>query len=389
MPLRSSINRILLIGREVGPLAKQIKKSYPDMKIGSVDILGNLDTRNSVESAFSVVKQTPGESFEREKVRSDLDLLYELALIMLDEEDFDILIPLMPFNSNPEYLRSLSDKIKLPIVDLKTLEKTSSPWKFLSHLTRSDPILSSRHEIIKFEEISNRKGAEGLFVTSIGNFHLNRNKFPTDNSPKPEEGFFLPTKEIHCAAFYSTSEMISNIGVQTIGPSSNHTLFYNEVEKNAYLPFHSALTVSISKIIENLINIIRQEQLTGFLTLFFGINEKNVVPISCNSIPDEKIDLWTTKTVNNLIPSLIDPSKNNSPIKSKKVFGYKCPIFTSHSIKVPKIPEDLAEQRNLPGVYNSVEYPVCTIKNFSDDVTDLSRKLELNMNQIHKILSHL
>ncbi|MHA1237436.1 MAG: hypothetical protein ACTSQ9_07245, partial [Candidatus Hodarchaeales archaeon] len=103
MPLRNSINRILIIGQETGPFAKQIKKLYPDMKIGSVDILGNLDTRNSVESAFSVVKQTPGESLERKKVRSDLDLLYELTLIMLDEIEFDILIPLTPFNSNPEY----------------------------------------------------------------------------------------------------------------------------------------------------------------------------------------------------------------------------------------------------------------------------------------------
>jgi len=303
MPLRSSINRILIIGREVGPLAKQIKNLYPNMKIGSVDVLGNLDTRNSVESAFSVVKQTPGESFEREMVRSDLDLLYELTLIMLDEEEFDILIPLAPFNSNPEYLRFISDKIKLPVVDWKSLEKTRSPWKFLSHLMDSDPILSSKYDIIKFEEIHSRKGEEGLFVTNIGNFYLNRNNFKTDDYPKPEEGFFLPIKEIHCAAFYSTSDMISNIGVQTIGPSSNHAFFYNEIEKNAYLPFHSAETFSIGKIIDNLSNIIKQEQLTGFLTLFFGINEKNIVPISCNSIPDEKIDLWVGKTVNNLIPS--------------------------------------------------------------------------------------
>ena len=386
MPLRSSINRILITGRETGPLAKQIKNLYPNMKIGSVDILGNQDTRNSVESAFSVVKQSPGESLERKKVRPDLDLLHELTLIMLDEIEFDILIPLTPFNSNPEYLRSLSDKIRLPIVNWKTLEKTSSPWKFLSHLTESDLTSSPQQKIIGFEELFETKGEEGLFVAKKGSIHINKNKVSTDYSPMTEEGFFLPIKEIHCAAFYSSSEFISNIGVQTINPSSNHAFFYNEIEKNAYVPFNPTQTIPLGETIEHLIDIIKQAQLMGFLTLYFGINERKIVPISCNSIPDEKIDLWSEKTANNLISLLINPSKNKSPPKPRIVYGYKYPIFTSHPIKVPMIPEKLAEQRNLPGVYNTVEYPVCTIKKFSSNVKDLSRELEVNMNQIHKVL---
>jgi len=386
MPLRSSINRILIIGREVGPLATQIKSLYPSMKIGSVDILGNLDTRNSVESAFSVVKQTLGESLERKKVRSDLDLLFELALIMLDEIEFDILIPLTPFNSNPEYLRSLSDKIKVSIVDWKTLEKTSSSWKFLSYLIKSDPNSSQQIKLIEFEELLEIKGEEGLFVTRRGNLFINKNKNSTEYSLKPEEGFFLPIKEIHCAAFFSTSDFISNIGVQTISPSSNHSFFYDEIEKNAYIPFSSTQALPISEIIEHLRKIIKKFRFMGFLTIYFGIIGKNLVPISCNSIPDEKVDLWSEKTANNLIPHLIDPSKNFSPSNSKMVYGYKYPIYTSHTIKVPMIPEKLAEQRNLPGVYNTVDYPVCTIQSFSDDVKNLSRELVVNMKQIHKIL---
>ena len=385
MPLRNSINRILIIGRETGPFAQQIKKTYPDMKIGSVDILGNLDTRNSVESAFSVVKQTPGESFERKKVRSDLDLLYELTLIMLDEIEFDILIPLTPFNSNPEYLRSLSDKIKLPIVDWKTLEKTSSPWKFLSHLIESDPTTSPQQRLIESEELFKRKEEKGLFVTKKKNVYVNKD-FLADYSFIPEEGFFLPIEEIYCAAFYSTSEFISHIGVQTIKPAANHALFYDEFEKNAYSPFSSTQILPIGEIIESLVSIVERCQLMGFSTIYFGINEKNIVPISCNSLPDEKIDLWSTITRNNLIPLLINPSENNSPPNSRKVFGYKFPIFTSHPILVPMIPEAIAEQRNLPGVYNTVEYPVCTIQSFSEDVKDLSRGLKMNMKQIHKIL---
>ncbi len=386
MSLRSSINRILIIGREAGPFAKQIKSLYPDMKIGSVDILGNLDTRNSVESAFSVVKQTPGESLERKKVRSDLDLLYELTLIMLDEIEFDILLPLTPFNSNPEYLRFLSDKIKLPIVDWKTLEKTSSPWKFLTHLIESDPASSPQQRLIESEELFRKKVEGGLFVTKQENFYINKDFFSSDYSLIPEEGFFLPIKEIYCAAFYSTSEFISNIGVQTIEPVANHALFCNEFEKNAYIPFSSKKTLPIDEIIESLVNIIKRCQLIGFLTIYFGLNEKNIVLISCNSLPDEKIDLWSTIAENNLIPLLIDPSENNSPPKSRKVFGYKYPIFTSHPILVPKIPEAIAEQRNLPGVYNTVEYPVCSIKSFSEDVKDLSRELKINMKRINKIL---
>jgi hypothetical protein len=386
MPLRNSINRILIIGQETGPFAKQIKKLYPDMKIGSVDILGNLDTRNSIESAFSVVKQTPGESLERKKVRSDLDLLYELTLIMLDEIEFDILIPLTPFNSNPEYLRSLSDKIMLPIVDWKTLEKTSSPWEFLSHLIETDPTSSPRQRLIESEELLKKKGEEGLFVTKKENFYINKDFFSADSSIIPQDGFFLPIKEIHCAAFYSTSESISNIGVQTIKPAANHPFFYDEFEKNAYIPFSSTKRLPIDEVIESLVSIVERSQLMGFLTIYFGINEKNLVPISCNSMPDEKIDLWITITRNNLIPLLINPSENNFQPTSRMVFGYKYPIFTSHPILVPMIPEAIAEQRNLPGVYNTVDYPVCAIQSFSKDVKDLSRRLEIDMKRIHKIL---
>jgi hypothetical protein len=386
MSLRSSVNRILIIGRENGPLAKQIKKIYPDMKVGSVDILGNLDTRNSVETAFSVVKQTPGDSLERRRARSNIDLLYELALVMLDEVEFDILIPLAPFNTNPEYLRSLSNRIELPIVDWKNLDKTSSSWKFLSHLSKLIPSSSLKQRLIKFDELIDINGEDGLFVTSKGNFSIDRNKNLTTYSPPHDQGFFLPIKEIHCAAFYSSSRSITNIGVQTVKPPLNHSFFYDEIEKNAYLPFNSLRTFSTKELIEYLVEIIKQVQPKGFLTLYFGIYEKNIIPISCNSIPDEKIDLWNKINASNLIPLLIEPSDYHPSLILNKVYGYNFPIFTSHSIKVPMIPKEVAEQRNLPGVYNTPEYPVCTIQNISDDVNDLSRKLELNMKQIHEIL---
>ncbi len=387
MPLRSSINRILIIGREAGPLAKLIKKLYPYMKIGSVDILGNLDTRNSVESAFSVVKQAFGESLERIKVRSDLDLLYELTLIMLEEVEYDILIPLTPFNSNPKYLQFLSDKINLLIVDWNTLEKTSSPWNFLSYLTKFDLNFSSLENLREFEELSEKKGEEGLFVTKNGILHSDKSISKSDYYQLPEKGFFLPIKEIHCAAFYSTPALISNIGVQTIISSSNQALFYNELEKNAYIPFKSALISSYSAVIESLSEIIKQCQLMGFITVYFGIKDSSIVPISCNSLLDEKIDLWNERNLNHLIPLLVNPSKNNFLPKTQMVYGYKYPIFVSHPIKVPMIPKELAGQRNIPGVYSSIEYPVCSIQNYSDDLKALFRQLELHIKQIHTFLA--
>ncbi|MHA1946057.1 MAG: hypothetical protein ACXAC6_00525 [Candidatus Hodarchaeales archaeon] len=386
MPLSSSINRILIIGREAGPLVKLIKKSYPHMKIGSVDILGNLDTRESVESAFSVVKQAPGGSLERIKARSDLDLLYELTLIMLEEVEYDILIPLTPFNSNPEYLQLISNKISLPIVDWKTLEMTSSPWTFLSYLANFDLNYSSQKNLKEFEKLWEVKGEEGLFVTKNGIFNIDKRIGESDYYELPEEGFFLPIKEIHCAAFYSTPAFASNIGVQTITSSQNQAFFYNEIEKNAYLPFKSTLMPSSSAVIENLFEIIKQGELMGFITIYFGIKDRQIVPISCNSLPDEKIDLWNERNRNHLIPLLIDPSEKDFLPKTQMVYGYKYPIFVSHPIKVPVIPKELAEQRNIPGVFTTVDYPVCSIQDYSDDLRVLSRKLELNIKHIHMLL---
>ena len=386
MSLSSSISRILIIGREAGPLAKLIKNLYPHMKIGSVDILGNLDTRESVESAFSVVKQAPGGSLDRIKARSDLDLLYELALIMLEEVEYDILIPLTPFNSNPEYLRSLSIKISLPVVDWKTLEKTSSPWTFLSYLADFDLNYSSQKKIGEFEKLWGDKREEGLFATKNGIYHIDQSIRESDYYQLPGEGFFLPVKEIHCAAFYSAPAFVSNIGVQTVTSSLNQSFFYNEIEKNAYIPFKSTLMPSFSAVIEDLIEIIRQSKLMGFITIYFGIIDKQIVPISCNSLPDEKIDLWNERNRNHLIPILIDPSENGFLPKTQTVYGYKYPIFVSQAKKVPVIPKELAEQRNIPGVYTTVDYPVCSIQDYSDDLKVLSRKLELNIKQIQMLL---
>jgi hypothetical protein len=386
MSLRSPTSRILIIGREAGPFAKLIKKTYPHMKIGSVDILGNLDTREAVESAFSVVKQTPGESLERKKVRSDLDLLYELTLIMLEEVEYDILIPLTPFNSNPEYLQLLSNKISLSIIDWKTLEKTSSPWTFLSYLADMDLNYYSQKKHGEFDKSWEENLEEGLFVTKNGIIRIDNPIRESDYYELPKESFFLPIKEIHCAAFYSTPEFVFNIGIQTITSTQNQLLNYDEIERNAYFPFESDLMPSSSSVIENLIEIINQGELMGFITIYFGIKDKKILPFSCNSLPDEKIDLWNERNRNNLIPILLNPSKTDFIPKTQTIYGYKYPIFVSHPIKVPVIPKELAEQRNMPGVYTTVDYPVCSIQEYSDNHKTLSRKLELHIEQIHMLL---
>ena len=89
---------------------------------------------------------------------------------MLEEVEYDILIPLTPFNSNPKYLQSLSKKISLSIIDWETLEKTISPWNFLSSLKKIGFNLVLQKYSNELDELSMNNEGESLFVTITSNF---------------------------------------------------------------------------------------------------------------------------------------------------------------------------------------------------------------------------
>ena len=181
-------NNLLVIGREVGPIIQQIRTSFSDnIKIGAVDILGNLETRKFANWKFSVEKQTPNSSLGRINRRSAVELLFELASIMLEEREFEEIIVTTPFHRYPKLLNSLRDEVDILHCDIKSVEKTYSDWIFISQLLDECPEYSDRYQIVSKEE---KTGSEGIFIPFQNNIiYLDSNRI--DHSQK-SDGFFTP-----------------------------------------------------------------------------------------------------------------------------------------------------------------------------------------------------
>ena len=58
---------------------------------------------------------------------------------------------------------------------------------------------------------------------------------------------------------------------------------------------------------------------------------------------------------------------------------YKCPIYATKPFNIPKIPSDLACQRNLPGVISHPSYPFCAI--IGVNTTEQISLMELKMKE--------
>ena len=375
--------RILLVGRETGPLAKIIKKFNPDIYIGSVDVLGNLDTREIVDSAFSVVKQKFGDLIDKPTILNEAEYLFKLSLIMLGEIDYDLLIPLAPFNLYPELLKSLSAKIDMNIIEWKKNENMSSSWKLLSYLDRKS-IYSA--QTLELSEINQLKQDQGVFVTKEEILWIKSNSDLNNSELHQKKGFFLPINEIHCAALFSQQQDIVLIGIQTVVQPKNQVFCWNNLEKNALIPFETAQKIIKKNIKEKIILFTKKMNFNGFFTLYFSIKDNEILPIFCNPLPDERIDLWNNKTVNTLYPLFIEPLDLTKKPVPNNLFGYKYPIYSSKVIRVPRIPKQLAGQRNIPGAYSNINFPICTIQGYSKNNDELFRNLKENIDKISEII---
>jgi len=205
----------LVLGRETGPIAQLLRKNVPKMKIGAVDILGNMETREFADWKFSVVKQGPGISLGRKKQKSTMVLLFELAKVMLEEKEFDQLIPLAPFNKSPSMVKQLRKECDIPLTTQDSLETTYSDFRFIKALIEHFPGFDTY-----FKRVNLRKDLDqfknGLVITEINRFsNTSEIKNKGINIPSTD-GFYIPIESIHCAGFFSVKESVNFLGFQSL-----------------------------------------------------------------------------------------------------------------------------------------------------------------------------
>jgi hypothetical protein len=357
----TSQKRVLCVGREVGPLVQLLRETVPNLQIGAIDVLGNADTRQYVDWAFSVEKQVVNRSIYRPKHRSLEELLYELARVMLEELFFDLVIPSSPFHSKPDYLESFSEQTAVSMPEKFIMEQATSAFKFITNLHMCSPsLLRPLEREISVSEIA-QENLPGIFITEKGNFIIDDNSVLKTTSSQKLEGFYVTTSNIHCAGFLVSGHQIQFLGGQSIVSPYHHSIFPDFLERNSFIPYSASGESSILEVKQLGEKIIRELNLTGMITLFFCISSRQLVPISCNLLPDANLSLWARKHPSMIARFLMAPSYTLNPISPPKDFVYRIPIYSRSPLRVPSFYKGICNQRNLANVLSHPEYPLCAI----------------------------
>lgn len=385
MTISHSLKRILVVGREVGSIVQLLKERNPRISIGAVDVLGNEETRFYADWKFSVEKQSPDTSILRVKYRSTLDLLLELALVMLEDLEFDILIPLSPLQTEPQYIYRLSREVEVRAPSNKFLEQVTSAYIFLTNISSSFP--ESSPSSIHMSDISREQASNfpAVFVSPQGlSLISSETSIPSFDSAN-FSGFFLPISQIHCAFFLSFTHGIRFLGLQTLSAPHEHPFFPDHLEKNAMIPFSLPSGFTFKRIISHLSQIITHLGVVGMITIYFGLSKNQIFPVSCNVLPDENFTLWERKSPITLVPFLFSLKDDHVPKLTSSVFAFKLPIYSYRSIRVPPLPKDLCTQRNLPKVISHPRYPLCAISGTSSSSSNAYNLLQQKKKEILKI----
>jgi hypothetical protein len=384
MTISHSSKRILVVGREVGPIVQLFKEKVPKISIGAIDILGNQETRLYADWKFSIEKQSPDKSINRIKHRSVVDLLLELTLVMLEDLEFDMLIPLSPLQTKPKYIHKLSREVEIFAPSYKLLEQATSAYVFLTNISSNIPELIPS-SIFK-SEVSNFMNFPSILVSHTGLKLMPSDKSISSLDSLNLSGFLLPISQIHCASFLSLSHDLRLIGLQTLSTPHEHPLFPDQLEKNGMIPFSLPKGFTINRIITFLSRIISTLGVVGMITIYFGLSENQIFPVSCNILPDENITFWEKISSGSLVPFLLNEKNNRTPQFNTSISAFKIPIYSYRSIRVPTLSEGLCTQRNLPGVISYPEYPLCAISGTSSSFSSAHKLLEQKKKEILKAL---
>ncbi|MHA2248377.1 MAG: hypothetical protein ACXADY_25745 [Candidatus Hodarchaeales archaeon] len=380
-----SSKRILIVGREVGPITQLLKKRIPNASIGAVDVLGNQETRLYADWKFSVEKQTPDMPIFRSKHRVILDLLYELALVMLEDLEFDLLIPLSPFQTKPQYIHQLSQEVEVLAPSNKSLKQATSPHTFLTNVFSNFPELIPPPTLIS--DISNFSATNFpmVFVSAhqMSFFSSETSISPTVSTS--QSGFLLPLSRIHCAFFIGFPHCLRFIGLQTLSSPHDHAFFTDYLEKNALLPFSLPPGFTYQRILSFLSEIIIQLGFSGMITIYFGFSNDKIYPVSCNVLPDENFDLWEIKSSKTLIPLLFSSRNDQNHLLTSSNFVFKLPIYSHRSIKVPSLSKRRCIQKNLAGAISHPDYPLCALLGTSSSSSGANFLLQQEKKEILRI----
>ncbi|UCG90076.1 MAG: hypothetical protein JSU57_06335 [Candidatus Heimdallarchaeota archaeon] len=386
MSLSHSLKRILVVGREVGSITRLLKEKASKVLIGAVDVLGNKETRLYADWKFSVEKQSPNVSIFRFKNRPVLDLLYELTLIMLEDLEFDLLIPLSPFQTRPQYIHRLSREVEVYAPNYRSLGQVSSAHTFLTYVSAkfSDVIPPnvfisdlSKVRLIDFPAIFISKHRTYYFSSETSIFSI---------GSLNQSGFLFPVSRIHCAFFMAFPHCIRFLGIQTLSNPYNHAFFLDYLEKNALIPFHLPQGFSYQRIISFLSRIITQLEVSGMITIYFGLSEDSIFPVSCNVLPDENFGLWESRSSKTLVPYFFSSKDERDPLVASSNFAFNLPIYSRRPIRVPPLPKDLCYQRNLAKVISHPDYPLCALLQTTSSFSVAYHLLQQKKMEILKIL---
>ncbi|MFX0150879.1 MAG: hypothetical protein ACFFAJ_08875 [Candidatus Hodarchaeota archaeon] len=385
MPLKNFSKGFLVVGGEVGPIVKSLKEKLPKVPIGAVDILGNQETRFFSDWAFSVEKQALDTSILRPKHRDIIDLLYELTKVMLEDVEFDLLIPLSPLHTKPNYIRQLSQEVNIAFSNLSSLKITSSPFNFLTKMLSDYPEIfppkSSCTEAIDFST-----NDFPIILIAESDINIFYSEDSLISIPNHKDCFIFPISQIHCAFFVAYPTFFHFIGLQTLSPPYHHTFFSDQLEKNALIPFSTKTNFSDKEISSLCSSIIRQLKLNGLITIYFSIVEEKFFPISCTVLPDENFEVWENQLEVTLVPFLVSANFDLDMQLFASKFAYKIPIYTRDPIKVPVIPKKYASQRNVPGVISNPEYPLCAVTGSGSTISNVQKQLKQKKANLIKIL---
>jgi hypothetical protein len=385
MPLYDSSKRICVVGREVGPIVKSLREKIPKAFIGAVDVLGNQETRFFSDWAFSVEKQAPDISILRPKQRIILDLLFELSKVMLEDLEFDLLIPLSPLHIKPDYIQQLSQEVNMAFSNLSSLKKTSSTYNFLTTLSSDYPeIFPTSSFCAKTFDLTTKDFP--IMLVAESEINIVYSEVSMASIPIHKDFFIFPVSQIHCAFFVTYPNFFRFIGLQTLSPPYHHTFFSDHLERNALIPFSKKTDFSNKEISSLCLSIIKQLKLNGLVTIYFSLVEDKFFPVSCTVLPDENFDVWENRVQTTLVPFLLSANSDLDPQLFASKFAYKIPIYTRSPIKVPAIPKEYASQRNITGVISNPEYPLCTITGSGSTLSEVQKQLNQNKDNIITIV---
>ena len=381
--------RILITGREAGPIARLIK-SYTlnnfKISVGAVDVLGNTETRIFSDWKFSIEKQFPDTSVLRPKQRPIIDLLHELTQIMLEELEFDLLIPLSPYQTKPKYLQQLSKIVEVYCPKHQIINMSKSTYCFLESVrSKISGILPSPIFISSLYDSPSLK-FPSMFISKDNTKFFYSKKDLSINSSINDIGYYFPFYKIHCAFFTGFSHNYNFIGIQSLSSPNDHDFFLDYFERNAIIPFSCSDPISITSIISFLTNLVKALDLSGFITIYFGLHKGKIIPVSCGILPDENIDLWDIRCKEHLIQSIISPKTIQLEYHPSSYYAFKIPVYSSHPIRVPILPEEDVTQRNLVNVISHPIYPICSIIGKSKSKNNIKNVIYQKKSEILNII---